>query len=227
MKWIFSKDENKKHVVYQPSLWYNWFSKEERPDGDVKGDMVIHFSGINHDDEGELKKTIMETWFSKMQRDPNAWCVPLEKTKYPKEVPTFWRLLKVAREILSLVKDRGDTSTADNEHTIQLARNELRWAVQEEAYDFEKVNKTIFDMSDALRLSERPEEQALLKAYGNEEAIEALAQGRLGAGPQAAAQEAISAPALSPSDSHTPEEDARQRFSHISPGSEPGSVVYG
>ena len=227
MKWIFSKDENRKHVVYQPSLWYNWFSTVERPDGDVKGDMVIHFSGINHDNEGQLKKTIMETWFRKMQSDPDAWCVPLEKTKYPKEVPTFWLLLRVAREILSLVKDRGDTSTIDTEHTIQVARNELKWAVEEEAYDFGKMNKTIVDMLEALRVSERPEEQALLKAYAKEEATETLAQGRLGAGPQAAAQEAISAPDLATGDSQNSEENARQRFSRISPGSEHGSVVYG
>ena len=225
MKWMFSKVDNKKHVVYQPSLWYNWFSTTQRPDEDVKGDMVIHFSGINHDNENQLKKAIMEAWFSKLT-NPAAWSVPLEKTRYHTEVPAFWELLRMAQEILSLVEDRGDTSIVENEHTIQIARNELKWTVEEEAYDFEKMNRTIHDMVEALRVSERPEERALLKVFGINEARETLAQGVLGAGLQAAAQEAISLPDLAISDNQKPEKNPRQRFSHHLPGSEHSPLIY-
>ena len=225
MKWIFSKDENKKHVVYQPSLWYNWFSTVERPDNDVKGDMVVHFSGINHDNEGQMKKDVMETWFGKLQSDPAAWYVPLEKTRYPKEVPAFWELLRQARAILSIVKDRGDTGVIENEHAIQVARNELKWAVEEEAYDFGKMNKTIHEAVEALRVSDRPEERALLKAYGMEGATESLAQGLLGADAQAAVQQAISVRDAAASDNQSPEQNARQRFSRSPAGSEHKPVI--
>ena len=192
MKWIFNKAENKKHVVYQPRLWYNWFSTIQRPDDEVKGDMLIHFSGINHDDEGQLKKAMMEAWFSKLT-DPAAWSVPLAETRYPKEIPAFWKLLKTARVLLSLVKDGDDTNTLESERTVQLARNELAWAVEEEAYDFEKMNNTIHDLLYALRVSERPQGQAVLKAYYEKEhATGTLAHGVPGVGSQAATWETIS-----------------------------------
>lgn len=212
MKSMFGKVDNKKHVVYQPDLWYNWFSTTHRPDDDVKGDVMIHFSGINHDDENQLKKAIMEAWFSKLT-DPASWSLPLEKTRYPKEVPVFWELLGVARKILSLVEDRGDTSTIEKEITIQLARNELRWTAEEEAYDFQKMNKTIHDMVDALRVSERPDERALLEVLGTEveEATETLARGGLGFGLRAAPQEAVPMPDLPRGKNQYPVGNARQR----------------
>lgn len=116
----------------------------------------------------------MERWFIKTQSHPDAWQVPLEKTRYPREVPAFWELLGEARDILSVVKDRGYGIFTKNQNTIQVARNELRWAVEEEAYDVGKVNRTIHDMLKALRVSEEPKERALIKAYGMGEATENL-----------------------------------------------------
>ena len=222
MKWIFSKEENKKHVVYQPSLWYNWFSTMQRSDDDVKGDMIIHFSGINHDHEGQLKKGMMEAWFSKLT-DPAAWSVPLEKTKYPREISAFWKQLRAARVLLSLVKDRSDTSTILNDRDVQLARNELKWAVEEEAFDAEKMNKSIHGMLEALRVSDRPREQALLKTYEEQQATETLSKSIFDNGPQLAVKDAVSLP-KSPL---TPEKKPGQRFSHASGGSQLESVIYG
>ena len=234
MKWIFTKNANKKHIVYQPSIWYNWFSTMERPDGDVMGDMAIHFSGINHDNEGQIKKAAMETWFSKVQSSADAWQVPLEKTRYPKEVPAFWELWREAREILSVVKDRGDSSTAEYEHKVQLARNELKWTVEEEAFEVAKMNKTIHDMLEALRLSESPEEQALLTTYGYGDATTGSLDSLdhdvpAAAAPQAESQETIStAEAAAGSENHNSNKDAtRQRLNRFSQASERGSAVYG
>ena len=197
MKYIFNKAGNKQHVVYQPAFWYNWFSSIDRPDSETKGDMAIHFSGINHDHEANLKETIMETWFSKVQSDPAAWQIPLEKTRYAKEVPVFWELMKEAREILSVVKDRGNTGTVEIEHRIQLARNELKWVVEQEAYDVGKLNRVIHEMVEALRMSENPEELALLKAHGKEadatvDLPSVISAPDAPAAPQDIAQEAIS-----------------------------------
>lgn len=158
MKWIFSKDENRKYVVYQPIIWYNWFASVPRPDDDMKGDMMIHFSGINHDNEGQRKKAVMDTWFDKLQSDPDAWHVPWEQTRYPKEVAAFWDVLRQARELLSLVEHRDDVSAIEYRLITRVAMRELKWAVEEEAYDVRKVNRTLHDMLKALRvLEERPD----------------------------------------------------------------------
>ena len=226
MKWIFSQEENKKHVVYQPRLWYNWFSTIVRSDKDVKGDMLIHFSGINHDYEGQMKKGVMEAWFSRLT-DPAAWALPLEKTRYPKEISTFWKHLRAAKVLLSFVGDRSGTNILTNEHSIQLARNELKWAVEEEAYDVEKMNKTITSMLDALRVSERPEDQALLKAFEEQQATEIIVQGLSDAATQVKAYEAMPLSKSPPGDIQSPDEGAKPRFGHASPGSQLDLVMYG
>ena len=226
MKWIFSQEENKKHVVYQPRLWYNWFSTVVRADKDVKGDMLIHFSGINHDYEGQMKKGVMEAWFSKLT-DPAAWSVPLEKTRYPKEISAFWKHLRAARVLLSLVGDRSGTNILKNEHSIQLARNELKWAVEEEAYDVEKMNMTIHGMLHVLRTSERPEDQALLKAYEEEQATETRVQGLSDAATQVKAYEAMPLAKSPLGDIQSPDESAAPRFGPASAGSQLDLVLYG
>ena len=81
---------------------------------------------------------------------------------------------------------------------IHVARNELKSVAEEEAYG--EVNRKSYDMLDALHFSERPEGQALLKTYGMEKATEKLDQSVPGAGPQAAAQEAILAASSSKTD---------------------------
>ena len=226
MKWIFSQEENKKHVVYQPRLWYNWFSTMIRSDKDVKGDMLIHFSGINHDYEGQMKKGVMEAWFSKLT-DPAAWTIPLEKTRYPKEITAFWKHLRAARVLLSYVGNRSGTNLLENEHSIQLARNELKWAVEEEAYDVEKMNTTIHGMLDALRVSERPEDQALLQAYEAEQAVEPVVQGLSDAATQVKAYDAVPLSRSPLGDSQPPDESAGPRFGHVSAGSQLDLVIYG
>ena len=219
MKWIFSQRKQKKHIVYQPMLWYNWFSQSGRPDAEAKGDMLVHFSGINHEGEGQMKKDVMETWFNKIQNDLNAWHVPLEETRYPKDVPAFWALFKRAREILAIVKDRGDTSTGEEERLIQVARTELQWTVEEEAFDGVKLKRVMQEMMEALRSSDRAEEQALVTVFGKGDGDESLAKSASGAvvQPAAAAQEAVSPPPeVQTNVNQNGAENVRQRFSRDS-----------
>ena len=226
MKWIFGQEENKKHVVYQPRLWYNWFSTTVRADKDVKGDMLIHFSGINHDYEGQLKKGVMEAWFSRLT-DPAAWSVPLEKTRYPKEISAFWTHVRAARVLLSLIGDRGGNNVLENEQSIQLARDGLKWTVEEEAYDVEKMNGTIQGLLDALRLSDRPEDQALLKAYEEELAREIQVKGLSDAAKRVEAGDLMSVVEATSGDvKATEEESERPRFD-VSAGSQLDLVMYG
>ena len=227
MKWVFSQEEKKKHIVYQPRLWYNWFSTTVRPDKDVKGDMLIHFSGINHDLEGQMKRGVMEAWFSRLT-DPAAWSIPLGKTKYPKEISAFWKNLRAARVLLSFVGDRSGTNLLENEHSLQLARDELKRVVEEEAYDVEKMNATIQGMLDALRISGRSEDQALLRAYEEEQTTETLVQGFSDAAAQGKAYEAMPLSKSPPSDVQSPDdESAAPRFGPASPGSQLDLVMYG
>lgn len=157
MKWIFNKDKNKKRVVYQPISWYNTFSSTERPDSEIKGDMAIHFSGINHDNEGQEKKDAMDTWFGKLQDDPDAWSVPLKRTRYPEEVAAFWDTLGQAKETLSVVEHRDDFSAVEYRLITRLAMQRLKKAVDEEAYDVKQVNRTLHDMLKALRVFDGPD----------------------------------------------------------------------
>ena len=157
MKWIFSKAENKKRVVYQSQSWYNTFSSAEhstdlRPDDDKKGDMAVHFAGINHDNEGQKKKAVMETWFGKLRDDPEAWNVPLERTRYPAEVAAFWDILGQAKEALSVVERRDDYTALDYRLVTRLAMRKLKWAIEEEAYDVKGVNTTLHDMLKTLQV---------------------------------------------------------------------------
>ena len=168
----------------------------------------------------------MEAWFSKLT-DPAAWSIPLDQTRYPKEISAFWKHLKAARVLLSYVGDRNGTNLPENEHSIQLARNELKWAVEEEAYDVEKMNTTIHGMLDALRVSERPEDQALLKAYEVEQAIEPVVKAFTDAATQVKADEGVPLSKSPLGDIQPPDESARPRFGHAAAGSQLDLVMYG
>lgn len=156
MKWIFNKEQNKKHIVYQPLTWYNSFASHERPDSEMKGDMMIHFSGINHDNEGHKKKAVMDTWFGKLQDDPDAWNVPLEQTRYPTEVAAFWDLLAQAKGTLSVIEHRDDFSAIEYRLITRVAMRKLKWAIEEEAYDSEEMKRSLDEMLKALQVVDGP-----------------------------------------------------------------------
>lgn len=162
LKHIFNKPENKRHVVYQPTTWYNWysdkglFSNKERPDRDVQGDMVIHFCGINHNGNLREKKDVMDTMFGKMKSDPSAWNVPLENTRYPEEVAAFWELYNQARDTLEGVEHRDDLDAIEYRWISRIAMRELKWAVEEEPYDARNLNRTLQTMVKALRGFDQP-----------------------------------------------------------------------
>ena len=102
-----------------------------------------------------MKKAVMETWFRKLDTKPAEWHRPWDQTRYPNEIPIFWHLVQQAKYLLSVVKDRGDSTMVDeneneNEHGIQIARNELKWTVEEEAFDVTKMERVLRELMDKL-----------------------------------------------------------------------------
>lgn len=158
LRWTSNREEYKSHVLFQPQNWYNGFQGPKGYETEiVKGDMLVHFAGINQDYNEEIKKTIMDEWFGKMKNQTQAWQVPIEQTRYPNEINDFWAVLKDARELLSTVDVRIDTSDPINAAVIA-ARDELKWAIEEEAFDTARVRKTASDMIQALEVAKNQQQ---------------------------------------------------------------------
>lgn len=157
MKYLFGQESNKKHVLYQPQLWYNGVKGNLRAETEIKeGDMLVHFAGINHDNEEEMKSELMNQWFAKIEQQPDAWEIPLEKTKYPREIETFWKAYKEAKDMLDTVHVRPDSQSGPDQE-VKRARDELKWAIEELAYDAANLKKCMEDMAQALKAAQSPQ----------------------------------------------------------------------
>lgn len=155
MKYLLSQDQVKKHIIYQPQSWYNGFHGDGRADTEInEGDMLVHFAGINHDDEEGRKNELMSEWFAKIEKEPEKWQVPLEKTKYPKAIEAFWKTYEKSKGILDSVHVRPDSQSGPDQ-AVKWARDELKWAVEELAYDATWLKKCTEDMAQALTTAER------------------------------------------------------------------------
>lgn len=170
LQYIFSQKPNKRHVLYQPQHWYNGFKGDGRAETEInEGDMLVHFAGINHDGEGEKKSELMSQWFAKIEQYLYKWQVPLERTKYPKEIADFWKTYKEAKEMMNTVYVRNDTRSGLDQEVTH-AKDELKWAIEELAYDTKHLKKCMEYMARVLRAAEYPQVAAHvdLPAYGND-----------------------------------------------------------
>ena len=150
LQYLFGLQPNKKHIIYQPQLWYNGFKGVSRAETEInEGDMLVHFAGVNHDYEGEKKKELMGQWFEKIEKQPDKWQVPLEKTKYPGEIKAFWRAYTEAKEMLESVYGRADVPSGPHQD-LEHAKDELKWAIEELAYDGAHLKKCMEEMAQAL-----------------------------------------------------------------------------
>lgn len=92
--------------------------------------MLVHFAGINHDNEEEMKNELMDHWFAKIEKEPDKWQLPLEKTKYPKAIEAFWKTYKEAKDLPDAVDVRPDGQSGPDQD-LDRARDELQWAIEE------------------------------------------------------------------------------------------------
>ena len=167
LKHLFGEEPNKKHIIYQPQEWYNGFKGAPRAETEVnEGDMLVHFAGVNHDGEGQSKMELMQEWFTKTDQHPDKWQVPLEKTKYPKEIEAFWSTYREAKELLDAVRLRPDIESGPTQE-VKRAWDELQWAVEELAFDAAQLKKCIKDMASALEATKKP--QVALESNGHSE----------------------------------------------------------
>ena len=171
LKYLFGQEPNKKHVLYQPQLWYNGFKGIEYAQTDIgEGDLLVHFAGINHDYEKDKKHEVMTQWFAKIGERPDEWQVPLEKTKYPKEIEAFWKTYKTAKDMLdTLHVEPASQSGADQD--VKNAKGELKWAIEELAYDATHMRKCIKDMSQALKAAENQQVATVSNGHADQHAL--------------------------------------------------------
>ena len=171
LKYLFGLAPNKKHVLYQPQHWYNGFKGAERAETEIiKGDMLVHFAGVNHDYQGEMRKELMSQWFAMIEQQPDEWQVPLDKTEYPKEIESFWRTYTEAKEMLDTVYVRP-AILSGQDRNVRRATDELKWAIEETAYDTEHLNKCIADITQALRAAENPQVAAGSSDHGDSQTL--------------------------------------------------------
>lgn len=171
LKYLFGQEPHKKHIIYQPQAWYNGFKGDERAETEINGgDLLVHFAGINHDNEEEKKNELMSQWFAKIEAQPDEWEVPVEKTKYPGEIEAFWRTYKEAKDLLDTVHVRPDTQSGPDQD-VKRARDELKWAIEELAYDAAHLKKCMMDMAQALRAAENPQVLAGSGGHADQQAF--------------------------------------------------------
>ena len=157
MRYLFSQETNKKHVLYQPQSWYNGVKGDARAETEVsEGDMLVHFMGTHRDTGGEEEKEIMGPWYTEIEQHPDKWQLALEEKRYPGEIKAFWKTYKEAKEMLNTVYVRPNTSS-EPDQDVKRAMDALNWAIEEEAYDVEKMKKCMEDMAHVLRAAENPQ----------------------------------------------------------------------
>ena len=169
MKYLFGLEQHKKHILYQPQSWYNGMKGSPRSETEINdGDLLVHFAGINHDGEEEMKNDIMAKWFADLEQNPDKWQVPLEKTKYPRAIEAFWKTYKEAKDMLDSVHVRPDSQSGPDQE-VKHAREELNWAIEELAYDAAHVKKCMTGMAQALSAAKAPQVVAGSGRHANQE----------------------------------------------------------
>lgn len=149
MRYLFSQETNKKHVLYQPQSWYNGAKGAARAETEIKeGDMLVHFMGTHHDTEEE--KGIMGEWYAEVEQHPDKWQLDLRETRYSTEIKAFWKTYKAAKEMLNTAYVRSNISSGLDQD-VKHAMDALEWAIEEEAYDLENMKKCMEDMGQVLR----------------------------------------------------------------------------
>ena len=86
----------------------------------------------------------------KIEQQTAKWQVPLENINYPKEIEATWERYKEADDTLDVMHVWPDSESGPN-------RDELKWAIEELAYDAANANKCSEDMAHALRAAENPQ----------------------------------------------------------------------
>ena len=120
---FFKEDEMKKHVLYQPRMWWNPYRRHEMFEGEA-GAVIIHFPNL-----GGWREEHMVEYLEKVEGAEKGiesdWEVPLSKTRYPTEIEQFWATLRYARETQKFIDD--NVPDLDNAtQTFQIAVKDFK-----------------------------------------------------------------------------------------------------
>ncbi|KAI9668586.1 MAG: hypothetical protein M1831_001025 [Alyxoria varia] len=102
-------------TLFQPREWYNLYQFKDHWEGDV-GDLLVHFPGLEADRWGW-----MESWLDQVERYPERLDVPLEKTKYPKEVDKFWDYFHQSLDLLAQASEYLRTDQQNSKNVLDSA----------------------------------------------------------------------------------------------------------
>lgn len=163
----FNVEDRKNHRLYVPRHWFNPYDFKYLGRGKqvMDGTMLLHFPGLGHETRAEA----MGLWLDKLDHTPEALKLPLANTSYPAETTAFWKQISFAMETQSqasrLKKDARDAQIplAPNIFdALDKANGELSGAIQEEAFEEEKIGalaedlqRMVTDIKEEIRRTDR------------------------------------------------------------------------
>ena len=147
IQWVLKRPGNAEHFIYQPHDWWNSFGIQGKP-GPTPA-FLLHFAGVDCCGVGEPKGTVMGRWLEVLEKTPEIYTMPLEKTTLHHEVSDYWSTLTKARKMLEAV-DLRSTEKKYNNNGIKTAGTELRWAMMSDADDSAKINAGIMRIENMI-----------------------------------------------------------------------------
>ena len=135
---VLRSEAYRDHVFYQPRKWYNAYQSTASDSEAQKGDLLVHFHGLGGDKWGAMASLIEKN--GEMRRD---WNVPLERTKYQKEVDEYWNSIREAKSLL------WDTRGQAQEPQVDPAYRRLQYATTYEIDDLHAMRGAIDRLKQA------------------------------------------------------------------------------
>jgi hypothetical protein len=128
---IMENQRFRSRVTYQPRLWYNAFDSNKTFEGEP-GDLMVHLLDLGGD-----KWARMDKYLGNVTSKINPHELPLEETRYGKEVQGFWKRMADSRRILkeAKLKEKGHDGIKESARRLKFA------------LDFETDNEVV--MKDA------------------------------------------------------------------------------
>jgi hypothetical protein len=135
---VLRSEAYRDHVFYQPRKWYNPYQSTASDSEAQKGDLLVHFHGLGGDKWGAMASLIEKN--GEMRRD---WNVPLDRTKYQKEINEYWNSIREAKSLL------WDTRGQAQEQQVDPAYRRLQYATTYETDDMSAMRVAIDGLKQA------------------------------------------------------------------------------
>ncbi|KAK3670302.1 hypothetical protein LTR78_009856 [Recurvomyces mirabilis] len=121
-------------MVLIPRLWINTYEREEDGYEGKRGDMLVHFPGLE-----ETRRKHMGDWLDVVESRPGVWRCALEETEYWNVTREYWREFRAAYELWKEVEALQDTE--DISDATWQAATDLKKILETEADDIVKIGQ--------------------------------------------------------------------------------------